>query len=206
MKKLSAGIILMMAFSSAFAEGICPPANVDAAYGPFNYNDPIARANRLPIVQKFHFTPNVENLIKGESSSLGGDLDYVLRSFPNHHRALNSLVRLALKQKRNQIADMHFSVDCYFDRAIGYVPDDAIVHLLYGNYLYGIKKYDQSLAQYLDAEKIDPENPNILYNAGLLYFDQKDYDKALSYAKKAYAAGFPLQGLKQKLEKAGKWQ
>ncbi|HQT25586.1 MAG TPA: tetratricopeptide repeat protein [Burkholderiales bacterium] len=205
MKKLSAVVIMMTAFSSAFAEGICPPANVDAAYGPFNYEDPVAKAKRLPIVEKFHFTSEVENLIKGESGSVGGDLDYVLRSFPNHHRALNSLIRLALKQKRTQITDMHFTVDCYFERAIGFVPDDAIVHLLYGNYLYGVKKYNESLDQYLDAEKLDPQNANVLYNAGLLYFDLKDYEKALSYAKRAYAAGFPLQGLKLKLEKAGKW-
>lgn len=205
-KRLAAMIVLSTAFSSALADGICPPATVEAKYGPFNYNDPDAQANKLPIVEKFHFGPEVENLVKGESSSLGGDLDYVLRSFPNHHRALNAMLRLARRDKTDKVPGAHFTVDCYFQRAMGFVPDDATVHLLYGNYLYGMKKYKESLDQYLEAEKLDPQNPNILYNAGLLYFDLKDYDKALSYAKRAYAAGFPLQGLKFKLEKVGKWQ
>jgi len=41
---------------------------------------------------------------------------------------------------------------------------------------------------------------------GLIYFDLKDYDKALSFAHRAYGSGFPLPGLRDKLKKVGKWQ
>jgi hypothetical protein len=39
-----------------------------------------------------------------------------------------------------------------------------------------------------------------------VYFDLKDYDKSLEHAQIAYAQGFPLPGLKHKLQKAGKWR
>lgn len=203
---LLAGILLLASAHPVSAEGLCPPATVDAKFGPYDYTDPQAKANTLPIVEKYHFKPQVEQLISGESSSIGGDLDYVLRSFPNHHRALNSMVRLALREKTDKPAGAHFQVSCYFERALGFAPKDAMVHLLYGNYLYGIKKQEDALKQFLEAEKSDPNNSNILYNAGLLYFDLKQYDMALSYAKKAYSLGFPLPGLRLKLQKAGKWE
>jgi hypothetical protein len=38
-----------------------------------------------------------------------------------------------------------------------------------------------------------------------MYFDMKDYGKAVEYAKKAYDLGFPLAGLRNKLKQAGKW-
>jgi len=51
-----------------------------------------------------------------------------------------------------------------------------------------------------------PDDGNAHYNVGLAYFQLGDYQSALDHAKKAESLGFPLQGLKQKLEKAGKWQ
>jgi tetratricopeptide (TPR) repeat protein len=47
---------------------------------------------------------------------------------------------------------------------------------------------------------------NVYYNLGLVYFDLKDYEKALESAHKAYAGGFPLPGLRNKLERAGVWR
>ena len=41
---------------------------------------------------------------------------------------------------------------------------------------------------------------------GLAYADLKQYDKALESAHRAYGAGFPLPGLKNKLKRAGKWR
>ena len=197
---------MLFAFQAAHADGFCPPANVDAKFGPFDYTDPEAKAARLPIVEQYHFSPDVEELVRGKSGSLVGDLDYVLRSFPNHHRALSAMARLGVREKSESPEHSHFTIPCYFKRAIDFVPQDAITHLIYGNYLYETGAPGKALEQYREAEKIDPYNPNLLYNAGLVYFKLGDYDKALDYAKRAYAAGFPLKGLRQKLEKAGKWK
>jgi hypothetical protein len=41
------------------------------------------------------------------------------------------------------------------------------------------------------------------YYMGLLAFEQGDKESALAYARKAYGAGYPLPGLKNKLEADG---
>lgn len=61
------------------------------AFGPFD--DRTARGYNLDVVGSYHFTPPVEALIRGASGTIGGDLDYTLRAFPNHHRALNATNR-----------------------------------------------------------------------------------------------------------------
>ena len=62
------------------------------------------------------------------------------------------------------------------------------------------------LALLLDAEKKAPDHPNLAYNIGLLQVDLKRYDAALTYAHRAYQAGFPLPGLRDKLKRAGVWR
>ena len=39
-----------------------------------------------------------------------------------------------------------------------------------------------------------------------MYVKKKEYEKASAHAQKAYALGFPLPGLKNKLKAAGKWK
>lgn len=188
------------------ADGACPPVTPSPGqFGPFDYNDPDNKGHNLQIVEQYHFSPAVQMLSHGDSGSIGGDLDYVLRAFPNHPRALNSMANLALKEKTDRPNGAHFTVGCYFERAFAFAPSDALIHMVYANYLYQKHKDNAALEQDAQAEKLDPENANILYNEGLLYFNLKDYDKSLAYAQKAYAAGFPLPGLRKKLEKIGKW-
>ncbi|MHB8849273.1 MAG: ABC transporter permease [Burkholderiales bacterium] len=192
--------------SALAADGACPPvAPSPGQFGPFDYNDPDNKGHNLQIVEQYHFSPSVQLLAHGESGSVGSDLDYVLRAFPNHPRALNSMANLAIKEKKDRPNGAHFTVGCYFERAFGFAPSDAVIHMVYANYLYQIHKDTAALEQDAQAEKLDPQNANILYNEGLLYFNLKDYDKSLVYAQKAYAAGFPLPGLRNKLEKIGKW-
>lgn len=187
-------------------DGACPPvAASPGQFGPFDYNDPDNKGHNLQIVEQYHFSPSVQLLSHGETGPIGSDLDYVLRAFPNHPRALNSMANLSIKEKSDRPNGAHFTVGCYFERAFGFAPSDAVIHMVYANYLYQIHKDNAALEQDVQAEKLDPQNANILYNVGLLYFNLKDYDKSLAYAQKAYAAGFPLPGLRNKLEKIGKW-
>ena len=201
------GAILVATSLSSFAAGDCPAAiSAPGQFGPFDYNNPENKGQRLNIVESVHFTPQVEQLIRGQSGYIGGDLDYTLRAFPNHPRALNAMARLALQEKTSTPGGAHFTVDCYFIRAMDFAPADPIPYLLYGNYLAKNFREQEALEKYQLAEKIDPQNANVLYNIGLLFFRMKQYDQSLAYAKKAYAAGFPLPGLRQKLESAGQWK
>ena len=98
-------------------------------YGPFDYR--IERNGRLPIVDGAHFTPQVEFLIKGDRGYLGQDLDYTLRASPNHHRALASVANWGVRTKGAQPPTLPRPVECYFDRAFRFQPDDTVPRLLF---------------------------------------------------------------------------
>ena len=159
----------------------------------------------LHTVEQHHFTPNVENLRHGNTGTVGGDLGYTLMLFPNHYRALAALGKLSLREKNLKPGGIKYSVGCFFDRAIRFKPNDAIVRMVYGNYLLKAGQMNDAVEQLQAAADLDPENPTISYNAGLAYIQKKDYDKARTHAKRAYELGFPLPGLKNQLIKAGKW-
>jgi Flp pilus assembly protein TadD len=160
----------------------------------------------LTIVERYHFTPNIENLVSGNTGPVGGELDYTLRAFPNHHRALAALAKLGVRDKTIKPNGTKYSVYCYFERAIRFKPNDAVVRMVYSNYLQKLGQPDQALDQLNVAVHLQPEDPTINYNLGLLYMEKKDYALARTHAKKAYEQGFPLPGLKNKLVQAGKWE
>lgn len=160
----------------------------------------------LKAVEQFHFTPNVERLIRGESGSLGADLDYTLQHFPNHHRALSTMARLGLRDKSVHPAGAKYSIECYFERAIRFRPDDATVRSVFGGYLLALGQDQHALEQFQEAARLAPDNATIQYNLGLLYWKLKDIPHAREAAQRAYQLGFPLPGLRNKLQAAGQWQ
>ena len=170
-----------------------------------DYTNPADREG-LTVVEQYHFTPEVERLVRGASGSLGADLSYTLEHFPNHHRALAAMTRLALRDKNRKPYGAHYSIDCYFDRALRFRPDDARVHALFGGYLLGLGLSDAALAQLQDAVRLEPNNATAHYNLGLLYLKRKDYAQARASAHTAYGMGFPLPGLKNQLTAAGQWR
>lgn len=194
-----------MVFSQCEAEVndyIC--GDLRNAYGPYDYR---SDKDKLGIVEQFHLTSNVINLASPQSAGfVGGDLDYTLRAFPNHHVALNAMVRLGDKEKLSRPKGAKFSVECYFNRALRFRHDDPVVKTIYASYLAKHGKSTQALNQLIEAAQLGEDNANVIYNTGLIYFDLKDYEKSLSYAHQAYHLGFPLPGLRDKLKRAGKWR
>jgi len=185
----------------------CGELKVGTQYGPYDYTNAYERNRYLPVVERAHFTSNIQNLIKGETGSIGGDIGYTLRTFPNHYPALISFAKLVLRDKTAvRPHDELYSVECYFDRAMRFKPGDANVHMIYANYLgrLGGRRND-AIEQYQEAVRLQPENAVINYNLGLMYLKEKDYEQAISYAKIAYGLNFPLPGLRNKLMKTGKW-
>lgn len=160
----------------------------------------------LAVVEQFHFTSDVERLVRGASDTVGGDIAYTLEHYPNHHRALAAMARLSLRDKNRKPQGARYTVDCYFDRALRFRPDDARVHAVFGGYLLSLGQTDAALDQLSDAARLEPDNATAQYNLGLLYLKKKDYARARDYAERAYAMGFPLPGLKNKLIAAGQWQ
>ena len=172
--------------------------------GPFDYTN--TQISHLRMVESHHFTKEVEQLTAGVTSSIAADLDFTLRAYPNHHRALETLSRLTLRDKTPKPDGARYTTLCYFERAIRFKPDDPMVRMVFSNHLLKINKVDMALEQLLHAHDIEPENPLIAYNLGLIYLKQRNFEQAVTYAQKAYAQDFPLQGLKRQLVSAGKWR
>lgn len=200
-------ILVALAITPSWAQtgGESECGSLKNHYGPFDYRTASTDTKRG--VESYHFTPKVENLIGGQNTyTPGGDMAYTLHVFPNHHRALMALIKLAKKQNTAKPQEMRYSVACYFDRAERFAPNDGVVKSLYGIYLLQIGRNQDATKKLEDALEFSGENANMHYNLGLAYFEIKEYDKALASAHTAYQLGFQLPGLRSKLEKVGKWK
>ncbi len=200
---LLAATMMCLGLSQAQAKNYC--GDLKNGYGPFDYRNAATLPAEVAMVEGHHFSQEVENNVKGVEGYIGGDIDYTLRAFPNHPRALASMSRQSILEKQMTPRGANFPVDCYFLRAFQFAPDDAMPHAVYGNHLQAVGKSAQAMTEFQRAVALDPENATINYNAGLAYFKAKQYDKALFHAQKAYAKNFPLPGLKNKLVSVGRW-
>ncbi len=160
---------------------------------------------RIRGIEGNHLNPDVENLIKGQStSSVSGDLRFILGYIPNHHRALTALMRLALRDRTDTPPEIGaYTVRCWMHRATVFNPKDGKAAMLYGIYLAGNGMNTEAIEALETAKELLPDNSEINYNLGLLYFNIKDYKTSLQYANRAYALGFPLPGLRKKLAGVG---
>lgn len=157
-------------------------------------------------IENRHFPPQVEALIRGSTTSnIGGDIDYMLGKVPNHHRALLSLVRLGDRLKTDKVPGTKGPVGCYFERALSFRSDDKTVRLIYATFLSKHAREPEATRQLEMAANDAGDNPFTHYNIGLVYFDMKNYDRALAQAHKAYGLGFGSPNLRDQLMAAGKW-
>lgn len=206
---LLAGLfVAMLSATQAFAqpEGwSCGPLRPRGQFGPYDYRT--ERGEPLQLVEGAHFLPEIEALIRGNRNHLvGPDLDYTLRAFPNHHRALIAMVRLSEKEKKPQPVGTRYPVECWFERAVLFRPDDTTVHMLYATYLSKNNRQSDAVAHLEQATTLAKENAFTHYNIGLVYFDMKIYDKALARAHRALELGFDRTELSDLLKNAGQWQ
>jgi len=176
--------------------------SLESHYGPFDFR---VNRDKLPIVENFHFNARVEALVSGQSARTPGpDLEYVLKTFPNHPRALAAVSRWAKVNRTAQPSDMKISVDCHFERALRFRNDDAVVRMLFAQWLNQTQRKPQALQQ---LAQVDPKgNPQTTANLGLLYVELGEFELALARAHEVQAAGYPIPLLKAALVKAGRWQ
>ena len=77
--------------------------------------------------------------------------------------------------------------------------------MLYGLLQHRMGRLQDALATYRTAEQLNPGNLQTQYNLGLLLTDLGKYDDAARYAQHVYARGFPLPGLRRRLQEKGYW-
>jgi tetratricopeptide (TPR) repeat protein len=202
-----AGLLLaVFTNTAAFSQLVpgCGPLRSQGQYGPYDARTDL---DKLQIVLVPHFPPVVEALISGDTNRHpGGDIDYTLRAIPNYHRALIAMMRLGVRDKTDKPRDSRYTVECWFQRAIAFAPNDAIVRMIYSTYLNNKKRIPEATTQLEIATGHAKENGFTHYNIGLHYFDLKNYERALAQAHKAMALGFLQIELRDQLQGAGKWR
>ena len=187
--------------------------------GPWDYHDPSSRVptgedpmGRIKRVENVHFKPKWEFIDPKEpSEEIGNQTIYTLLVFPNHPRALWTLSRLE-KQRgplknysyQNSIWVPRLTADCFFDRAFRFRQDQAITWMLYGMHLHSRGNLKDSKGAYGKAEELGEDSTPFHYNYGLLLADAREIDAAEAHARIAYARGYPLKGLKDRLKKLGR--
>jgi tetratricopeptide (TPR) repeat protein len=201
---------LLLLGGSAYAVDPEECGDLANGFGPFDYRT--ASQEQKNMVEGAHFTRDIENLkpyfnvARGMSAPVGGDIDYTLRVFPNHERALLAMVKLSVREKKDPPEGARLPVACYFERALRFKSDDGAVRLIHGIFLIKQKNNKAATAELDRARELIGDEPNLNYNLGLAYFDLGNYERSLEHAKQAYSFGFPLPGLREKLKKVGRWQ
>ena len=200
--------------SSAVAAGSSAPSDpFQLGCGPVRYVDVGTVDYRLkdtnPVDNKrvwnldhYHTSIAVAELRKSfpYAGNVSGNLDFSLRHSPNHHEALAAMIRWELS--RGDLRGFP-GARCSLDWAHRFAPDDEVVLQLGGSYFWKKAEHGRAEAWYLGALELRPDYAEAHYNLGLMYVDMKRYDKAREHARLAYRAGFPLPGLRRKLDAAG---
>ena len=175
--------------------------------GPFDYLQRGVLAGKLQLVEGYHFTPEVENLVSGKSGRIESDLDYTLRAWPNHHRALNAMMRFQSRLDTAQLRRLKAAdvppVECYLQRAVAFSPRDATARMLFAIHLQQAGRLQDARQLYEQALELAPGDIQLQYNYGLLLVEQGELVKAREIADRVYAQGFPLPGLMRKLQASG---
>lgn len=175
-------------------------------FGPYDYRT--APAGTKGMVERPHFPPGVETLTRPSKtmfSQMAQDVAYTLHVFPNHHRALLTMSKAALKFGKDPAPGARYTVNCYFERAVQFRPDDTVARSLYAQYLTINKREAEALRQLGIATTFAKDNPFSHYNIGLLYFDLGKHELALKQAHAAIALGYMRPDLPEKLKAINKW-
>lgn len=189
-----------LAFSQESNE--CAPVAIPGHYGPYDY---VTEHGKLIIVESAHFPPRVEALVSGSTGTLGGDLSYTLNASPNHHRALMALMRLGVKTKSSQPHDIRFPIDCYFDRALRFKPNDGVVRTVYGLWLGKSARMPLALEQLRIVSERNSDNALLQMSVGLAYLELNQIEEARKQAELVISLGLRPTALIDGLKRKNSW-
>jgi Tfp pilus assembly protein PilF len=99
-----------------------------------------------------------------------------------------------------------FPIDCYFDRATRFRPEDTVVRTLFGLYLGQVGRLPDAMKQFEAADYYAKDNAFTHNNIGLALFELKQYEAALHQAHLAAKLGFAPTLLADKLRSVNQWK
>ena len=205
-------IALLLAFVvglGASADGHACERTYIPSNPPWDATDP-ANAWHVNDARQNHCNATVRALkggIHGNPRMLMGDIDFALKRIPNHRDCLVPLVKYQAKKGYPFFPEeaKYPSADCYIRNAQSLFPHDMYLWSLQGLNYYYHDDFEAAAKTFQQVVDKQPKNAEAYYNLGLARFQMKDYKASADAAKQAYALGFPLNGLKRKLQKAGAW-
>ena len=168
-------------------------------------------------VEKAHFTREYQRAaLRGDPLGVAVvyNLDYTLRHVPNHAPALFHFAIFShLLKNRSPSSyedlkkrlDYFVPVECYYQYAVRFAPDDPNVRNAYGRYLTRIEQHEEAIKVFASVVKLAPKSAAAHYNLGLAYFAAKKYDEAAVAARKAYKLGYHRTELKERLKRKEHW-
>jgi tetratricopeptide (TPR) repeat protein len=198
---------LAMTASLAFA-GMAHAQDPSLEEGPRinrDYYDPnefLRDPHIFKAVERAHITGGGARELKAKRYGPAyGHVEFALRYYPNHPKGLLLLSDVCVKWKSPQC-----DADGWFARAIDVNPNIAQTHTLHGLHLHRTGRHKEALEAYKKAIQLDPNSVYAHYNLGLLYFDMGQFPLSNEEAQRSYALGAQYPGLRDKLQKAGKWK
>ena len=211
-------VLIVPSLSSVAIAGEEECGTLTTHFGPWDFYDQknhrstgAEAQGKIKIVTGRHLTKNMLRLKRGSTAvDIKQDLDYTLRAIPNHPKALDLASRFAYQRSisesfKNRQKKLTLTAECYFDRAFRLKRDRAEVWVIYGIHNHRFKNYKKAISNYITANELGLNSPEINYYMGLSYFAVADYENAKKQATIAYDGGFPLQGLKNKLKSVDQW-
>jgi len=170
-------------------------------HGPLDYR---TQRSSIKIVEDFHFKPYMEAGLRGDNAPVGGEINYTLKASPNHHRALVALNRVVDRARADRVPGMEWPMDCYYDRAVRFAPDDPIVRMLFAQFLHRRNKTADALRQLERAREL-ADNPLTSQNVGLVYLEFGRIEEAQRQLRRAEELGVDPAGsfLAAALRRAG---
>ena len=75
----------------------------------------------------------------------------------------------------------------YFDKAIKFKPDFTQAYIGLGQVNLEMRRTDQARVSFLQANKLEPSNKDVIKELMQLYFSYREFDKAIEFANKCTA-------------------
>lgn len=100
--------------------------------------------------EKNHLGPAIRTIQSGQYAKAWQDLDFMLRRFVNHPKALEAMAAVASMTNQPPAAIP------YFENAIRLYPQYALTYAQYGRYLGRIGRHDAAISNLKKATEVDP--------------------------------------------------
>lgn len=195
-------VCVLIAAIALLAGGSVSAQTDEGGIVPHNYyNSDSYSAQLLEDVVKYHLPLARKQMRKGGSKLYYAlqNVKFVLAYFPNHPKALQLATEITIRMNQPRRADR------FFIKAVELYPNQAQSWLLYGLHLHRTGRVAEAVKKYRHALELDSSLVNARYNLGLALLKLGKLEKARAQAKRAYAVGYPLPGLRNALKSRGAW-